>query len=469
MEKKKLFTPKQLVYLFIGIAVAIIFFFMTPPEGLSPEGFHTLGLFLMAIIWWVGNVFPDFVTAFWLMTMLVITKCAPLNTVFSAYSGSVVWIVVPALAIGVALSMTGLLRRVVLKILSMFRGTWNSQVLAFLVAGNLVNPLIPSATAKIAIASPLVHTYSQEMGLTDKTKPAAGMFSAMWSSFGAAGPFFLTGTTMCFTMIGLLPEEYRGAWNFLHWLSAVWPWGIVWFIFSYVFIRLLFAPKEEKPLSAEFLKEQYNALGKMSRNEKIAAVVLVVCLIMWVSESWHGISAALVALLGMLVLLSTGVLDRLSFRSKVAWDAVVFIACNTGLGSVFSATGITKWVGDTFGSYLEPLFNNIFLLIVVSIIVITLLRFIFVSQTALMTIFTVACAPFAINAGMDPFIPGIICLTIVNVWNVTYHNTTMITAMTASGNMAEFSDVRKMSLVYILACIVGMMACIPMWKILGML
>lgn len=464
-----MFSTKQIAFAILGIIVAVIFFVTQPPEGLSIEGYRTLGLFLMAIVWWIGAVFPDFVTAFWLLALLVLFKVVPLGTAFSAFSGSVIWIVIPALAIGVALSKTGLLRRVVLKILSMFKGTFKSQVLAFLVAGNIVNPLIPSATAKIAIAGPLARTYSEEMGFENKSKPAAGLFSAMWSAFGACGPFFLTGTTMCFVMIGLLPAEYQAEWTFARWFLAVWPWGVVWFILSYIFIRVFFTPKEEKPLPAGYMKEQYSALGKMSTNEKIAAGVLILCLLMWVSESFHGVSAAVVALLGMIILLSTQVIDRQAFRSNIAWDAVIFIACNTGIAGVFSATGITAWVGATFGSLLQPLFSNVFILIIVSVVVISILRFIFVSQTALMTVYTVACAPFAIAAGMSPFIPGIISLVTVNVWNVLYHNTTMITAITASGEMAEFKDIRKMSFVYMLACLLGLMACIPMWNILGMM
>lgn len=469
MENQKLFSTKQIVFGIVGLIIGILFFVLTPPEGLSLEGFRALGLFIVAIIWWMGSVFPDFVTAFFLLTSLVLFKVVPLGTAFSAWSGSVVWIVIPALAIGATLSKTGLLRRIVLKILSMFPGTFKSQVLAFLVAGNIVNPMIPSATAKVAIAAPLARTYSDEMGFEAKSKPAAGLFSAMWASFGANGPFFLTGTTMCFTMIGLLPEEFQAQWNFMRWLGAVWPWGIVLFVLSYIAIRAFYSPAEEKPLPEAYIKEQYTELGQMSRNEKITAVILVICLIMWVTESWHHVAAAVVALLGMTVLLATNVLERTDFRARIAWDAVVFVACNTGIASVFSATGITAWVGETFGVYLQPLFSNIFVLIIVSVVVISILRFIFVSQTALMTIYTVACAPFAIAAGMSPFIPGIICLVTVNVWNVVYHNATMITTIAASNDMVEFKQIQKMSIVYMVSCVVGMICCIPMWKLLGMM
>jgi len=466
---EKLFTPKQIIFGIIGIIVAAIFFIVEPPKGLSIEGMKCLGIFLMAIVWWMGDVFPDYITAFWLLTLLVVFKIVPLEMSFSAYSGGVIWIVIPALAIGVALSKSGLLQRIVLKILSKFKGTFNGQVKAFLLAGNIIGPLIPSATAKVAIAAPLARTYSDTMGFKPKSKGAAGLFSSMWMSFGVAGPFFLTGTTMCFTMIGLLPKESQGAWTWLHWFAAVWPWGVVLLIGSYFAIRLFYTPDDQIELPEGYIANQYKELGQMTRNEKIAAFVLAGCLVLWVTESIHGISAALVALLGMSVLLGTKVLDRQSFRSNIAWDTVVFIAANTGIAGVFKAVGITKWFSASYGVYVEPLFSNIVVLIVASVIIISILRFIFVSQTALMTVYVVAATPFALAAGIDPFIPGIIALVTVNVWNVFYHNVTFITTHAASGEMVEYKQLQKMSYVYMVLCIVGMLCCIPVWKMLGML
>ena len=161
MENKKvfsIFTVKQLCFLIVGIIAAIVFFVIPPFEGLAAEGMKVLGLFLMAIIWWMGSVFADYVTAFWMMALMIATKATTLGTVFTAFSGSVIWIVIPVLAIGAALSKTGLLRRVVLAILSKFKGNFKSQTLGFLIAGNLIDALIPSATAKVAISAPLART-----------------------------------------------------------------------------------------------------------------------------------------------------------------------------------------------------------------------------------------------------------------------------------------------------------------------
>ena len=106
MENKKiltLFNTKQFIFFLLGIAAAVIFFVMTPFEGLSAEGMKVLGLFLLAIFWWMGSVFPDYVTAFWMMALMIATKATALGTVFSAFSGSVIWIVIPVLAVGAAL------------------------------------------------------------------------------------------------------------------------------------------------------------------------------------------------------------------------------------------------------------------------------------------------------------------------------------------------------------------------------
>ena len=147
MENKKiltLFNTKQFIFFLLGIAAAVIFFVMTPFEGLSAEGMKVLGLFLLAIFWWMGSVFPDYVTAFWMMALMIATKATALGTVFSAFSGSVIWIVIPVLAVGAALSKTGLLKRIVLFILSKFKASFKSQSLGFIIAGNIVDALIPA-------------------------------------------------------------------------------------------------------------------------------------------------------------------------------------------------------------------------------------------------------------------------------------------------------------------------------------
>lgn len=460
---------KKWIFLILGIALAVLFFALPPFSGLSAQGMQVLGIFAMAISWWIGDVFQDYITAFWMMTIMVATGSVPLETAFSAFSGSVVWIVIPVLLIAAALSKSGLLLRCVLAVLSKFKRGYKSQVLGILLAGNLTNALIPSATAKVAIAAPIIRMCSETMDYKQGSKETVGLFSAMWMGFGANGPLFITGTAMCFVMLGALPEAYQGGFTFLRWVGLALPWGIVLFLLSYFSICLFYAPKGQSLSSAEFIESKRAGLPKMSRDEKISAAVLLVCILLWITENVHGIPAAVVALAGMCVMFSTGVIARGDLRGGLAWDSVIFIGACCGLGTVFSKTGITQWVGDSFGSYIEPLFSNVYLLIIVLVTLVALLRFVFVSQTATISVVTIASTPFAIAAGIHPFIPGFIVLVTANIVCAPYSNSIFMAAVAASDNLVNFSGVKKMSLVYYFACIFGLICCVPMWKLLGML
>ncbi|MFR5780927.1 MAG: hypothetical protein ACLUEK_03340 [Oscillospiraceae bacterium] len=69
---------------------------------------------------------------------------------------------------------------------------------------------------------------------------------------------------------------------------------------------------------------------------------------------------------------------------------------------------------------------------------------------------------------MHPFIPGFIALVTVNVYNASYNNGTYITAM-AAADVWSSTVPPAMSWVYTLACIVGCICCVPMWKAFGLM
>lgn len=470
-----IWTVKQLIFFLVGIVVAAVFFIIPPfqvggAEPLSANGMKVLGLFLMAVFWWIGNCFADFITGLVMLTAFLLFGITKINVAFSAFSGSVIWVVVPALAIGAALSKSGLLQRIVLIILSKFKGTFSSLVAGFLVAGTVVGPLIPSATAKVAIATPLARSFSETAGFGVETKAAAGLFSATWISFGTIGPLFLTGTTMTVTMIALLPEANQAAWTWVQWFIAALPWGIVLLVLSFIFIRVLYKPKDDTPLPEDFVKGQLAELGAWSRNEKIAMGVLIGAIVLWILGPviYSGLNTMVVAMLAMFILFGTGVLERSDFRTRIGWEAVAFIGVVTSLAAVFTEAEISTWVSASFGTFVAPVFSNPFTVVIAVVVLVSLLRFIFVSQTALMTLVTLVAVPFCLSSGIDPWIAGFAALVTVNVWNTSYMNGTFITANAASDSMAKFKDTKKMSYVYMLSCLAGCLACVPVWMALGM-
>lgn len=74
--------------------------------------------------------------------------------------------------------------------MKLFPASFKGQTAGLVVAGNLIGPLIPSVTAKCAIAAPFALGVSNQMGYEKDSKGAAGLFGAMFIGFGVTRPAF---------------------------------------------------------------------------------------------------------------------------------------------------------------------------------------------------------------------------------------------------------------------------------------
>ncbi len=459
---------KRIIGGIIGIIIALVMAIIDPVTGLTHSAMVGLGIFFCAVVFWICEVFDDYVTALLMCAAWAGTKIVPFTTAFAQFSSNTWFLLVAALGLGVAVSKSGLLNRVSLKIMELFPATFKGQTAALVVAGNLIGPMIPSTTAKCAMAAPFAKGISEKMGYQVDSKGAAGLFGAMFLGFGLSGPAFLSASFMCYTIKGLLPPAVQAQLTWSTWAINVLPWTLVVALLGYYAIQLLYKPGQDVQLDKEYIKQQIADLGAMSRNEKIVSVVLAVCLLLWMTEKLHGISAAIVAVVAFCILMGLDVINRQDFRTGIGWDSVIFIGCIINIGAVFPKLGIDKWIGSIAGPYLTPLVSNIWLYIIVGAIAIYLVRFIMVSMIATFTIFTVIVTPFAASAGINPFVTAFVILASVNVFHMFYQNSTYLAGFYAAGNVSH-NKMIKFSAAYMIISIVGLAACVPVWHLTGLL
>jgi len=330
----------------IGVFIALLMStILNPPTGLTHASMVGLGIFLCAVVFWIFEVFADYVTAILMCCAWAGTRIVPFNVAFAQFSTDSFWLLVGALGLGVAVTRSGLLNRVSLLIMRLFPATFRGQTAALVVAGNLIGPLIPSVTAKCAIAAPFAHGISEKMGYKQDSPGAAGLFGAMFIGFGVTGPAFLSSSFMCYTIKGLLPGAVQADLTWMTWAVNALPWALVMAILGYLTIQFLYRPDTDTQMERSYIDQQIAALGAMSNKEKIVSVVLVACLSLWMTEKLHGILAAIVAMVAVCVLMGFQVFDREDFRGGIAWDAAVFIGCIINISSVFPALKIDKWLG----------------------------------------------------------------------------------------------------------------------------
>lgn len=465
--KQKSFSFKP-VYALLSVIIGVIIALINPPEGLTVAAMYGLGIMLTAILWWVFNVLPDYVTGMLMLIMLVICKAVPFATAFAAYSTTTPWLLIPAFAIGIALQKTGLLKRVSLNVMKVFPPTFKGISLALLTAGTIVSPAIPSVTAKGVFASQLAKSIGDEMGYEENSTGLAGLYAAMYQGFVTIYPLFLTGGIFCVLMKGALPKDIQAQFTWMQWFITCIPWGIVMFILSFIAIQILYKPQKNQNLTKEYFLAQLRDLGPMKKEEKIAGTITIIALILWMTESIHHLDATAVAMLALIALFVFGIMTTQEFKQKVPWELIVFIGAVMALGSVITYLKVDKYLSVVLAPIISPLINNMFIFIPVACIFIYLIRFILVAQSSTTMIFTAMLIPFALNAGVNPFIVGFIVLTSVNVWTLRYQNTTNIAALGATGKQyIKNSQVSKMSVAYMVINIIALLVSVAWWKMIG--
>jgi len=104
-------------------------------------------------------------------------------------------------------------------------------------------------------------------------------------------------------------------------------------------------PPEVKhtPAAREFASKELKAMGPMKQSERLMLMVFGLVAILWITTELHHVDYAVVALVGISVLLVTGVLDWEDIISeKAAWAVFIWYGGLIRMAEALGQTGLTK-------------------------------------------------------------------------------------------------------------------------------
>jgi hypothetical protein len=83
------------------------------------------------------------------------------------------------------------------------------------------------------------------------------------------------------------------------------------------------------------------------------SVLLIITLLFWVTDSWHGINPAWVGLTTAIILLlpKWGIIEPKRFNQSVDFSTVIFVAAALGLGTLVNQSGLGNALGQMFSQY----------------------------------------------------------------------------------------------------------------------
>jgi anion transporter len=458
----------------IFLIVALIIMFAKPfSPNLNETGQMVLGGILVTVGIWIFKPFklPFSMGGAFLIFFLLVQKLAP-SVVFSGFTQSALWTLIPALFFGYVLQKTGLGKRIAFAIIKLFKPSYPSMILAWTLIGVVLSILTPSITVRVAIVMPIaVHCCE----LFNLEKSSKGRSLLLLTAFGTAlipGTGWLSGSLWGPIVQGLFNAVpgMEGQLTFASWFNVVFvPMEVVSLL---LIIGGYFVLKPSKKLSKDAidtLKEQKKE--PLSKEEKATGIILILVFVMFLTNKIHNIPDAAVCLLAMVFFYIFKVMTAAEFSSGISWDLVVFIGTALSLGSVFSVTGISNWISGIIVPAIAPIAGNPWLFMFVITIILFLWRFIDIAiLIPTMAILTPVLPSISSAYGINPLVWTLIYVMAGNSMFMSYQNMWALMSQSIAGdNSWTNSHLGKYGLVYFIACMIALLIVIPLYVRTGFL
>ena len=504
-----------------GALAAAVLIATCPIPGLSYQATAVLGILIMAIVWWITGVLPEFVTAVVMAVLFVVVAGISVGATFSTFASSTWWLLLSAFTLGVGMKTSGLMKRIALAIVRKFPRTFRCQVIAQLVTGTVLGPLIPSLAVKGAMLAPLAMSIGDELGYERQGKRATGLFAAMLVGIRTVAPTIVSASVTGYALMATLPADVQEQFNMASWFVAALPWLVVVLALNYFLIMGMYGRGEKAgsgsdtvgaPGNAQSLEQSSlrcgtrfvgaaecadsrrdeaegsvvgpsrggtnedsnqsvsDELGPLSVVEKRMLAIILVTVVLWATEPFHHISAMAVGLAALVFMFVLKVIDVPTFKSGVNWTSLLFIGIALGLGSVFAEAGLNDWVMQTCGPAFQALAGNPYLLVLGIGVITVVLRFLIVSEVAYLNLLMAFLVPMAASVGVNPWVLGFSAYALVIAWFAKYQSPIYLAAFYAvDGKMAKHSELAKYCGAYLATCLAGLVVCVPYWQWMGLL
>lgn len=340
---------KPIVKWLITVGVGVVIFLIPRPEGVTPEAWTLLAVFIATIVGSIVQPLTGSAIVLLGVVALAVFRALPIEKALSGYADKFVWLVLAAFFISRAMIKTGLGHRIALIFVRLMGRKTLGLGYSLVFTDFILASFIPSTGARsggiiLPIARSVTETYDSRP--EDGTEGRLGTFlmTMLYQCEVILCATFLTGQASNVIIAGFAAKQANIDLNYSIWfLSAIVP-AIISLTVIPVMIYRFFPPEvKETPNAVTFAHDELKKLGPLSKHEKILLVVFVAVVILWITAWLHGIDSTVVALLGISTLLVSGVLAWRDLIDEThAWEVFIWYGGLVMMATALGETDIPK-------------------------------------------------------------------------------------------------------------------------------
>lgn len=348
-------SRKNQISFWVTFGLGCVLWFLPRPEGLTPQAWHLFALFVATILAVILRPLPMGVVALISLTLAAVTQTMSMVEAFSGFSNEIVWLVVFAFFISRGFIATGLGHRIAYRIMSRFGKNTLGLGYGLVLTDLILAPAIPSVTARVGgVIYPILKAVTEVFtGKSHDPKVGAFLTQATFQGSMITSAMFLTAMAGN-PLIVELARDIGVEITWASWLIAASVPGILsLLIVPYFLFRLAPPTIVHTPHARQIAEERKRHLGKVSQQEWIMLGTFALLIILWVFGPYFGMKATLGAMIGLVLLLLTGILKWKDVLEETgAWDTFIWFSTLITLATHLNKFGFTRWFSHEMVHYI---------------------------------------------------------------------------------------------------------------------
>jgi di/tricarboxylate transporter len=290
---------------------------------------------------WATARLPEYLTALLFFAAAMVLHAAPPEVVFSGFMSSAFWLVLSGFVLGVSIRKVGLADRIARLLATHLTRSWLWMVSGVVLLTYALAFVMPSNMGRITLLMPIVMAMADRAGLPEGTKGRIGLALAVGFGTFELSASILPANVPNLVMAGAAETAFGLHFAYLPYLLLHAPViGLLKGALLVACIWLLF-PARPRPSRAD------GPSGALSPAERRLGMLLTLTLVLWMTDSVHGIQPAWIGLAAACCCLlpRVGFLTGDEFAAGVNIRTCLYVAGILGLAAMVTRSGL----GDLLG------------------------------------------------------------------------------------------------------------------------
>jgi di/tricarboxylate transporter len=290
---------------------------------------------------WASGWLPEYLTALIFFALAMVFGVAPAATVFVGFASSAFWLVLSGFVLGIAIRETGLAERAARALTARLSGSYPKLVAGVVLLTYALAFVMPSNMGRIAVLMPIVLAVADRAGLAEGSRGRIGLALAVGFGTFMLSVSILPANVPNLVLAGSIEATYGIRLTYLPYFLLQAPvLGVLKGVALVGCLCLLFYDRPRRAALTDMA-------GPLTADERRLALLLAATLLLWLSDSLHGISPAWIGLAAACVCLlpRIGFVSHEEFATQVNFRTCIYIAAILGMAAMVTRSGLGELVG----------------------------------------------------------------------------------------------------------------------------